>query len=444
LEKDMSENNQSKTVSLYYQPYDKQIEVHQCESKYRFIAAGRRAGKTKLAVGEILKLIMDHYGDEHKLQIAWIAPTYAMAGRGIDTLKEIARDLLSDKILEVKGVSPQIATINSHKIYFLSVDRPDSLRGYYFDFIVLDEAAYIPDKAFHDVILPTLLDNDAPLLAISTPAGEYGFFHSFAMKSSGDDTVSFFKFTTYDNPYISKEVLDEMKSQLPESGFKQEIMAEFVSMSDALIHNFEQLNDKSVCKCDSQKIVGLDLAKMHDWTVALSCCPECGLITDILRMQKIDWPEQKQKIMAFYEQNNGFKMIFDANSIGDVMGSAFEGEGVNLIPFKITAPSKKEMVNSMVLALEQAKIRWDFDVFPIIESELRTFRPELNKNGYVSYNAAPGCHDDVVTSLALIATEILKGSHRPFLYDLETLVDKQNEPKEEVSPLVQWMNEEDD
>lgn len=434
-----------KTLNIYYVPSPAQQQIHSSKAKIRIVSCGRRFGKGTAAMGECIKIISEKWQQEEKLQILWAAPTYQMSARGIDTLKLMARDLIAAKIIEIKGISPVVANLNGHKIYFLSTDNPDSLRGFFWDFIVLDEAAYLSDTVYNEVILPTTLDKDSKILAISSPAGESGWFYSQAMKADREN-VDFFKFSTYDNPHIKKEVIENMRKQMPIQSFKQEIMAEFISGADALIHNLEGCDSKHICTCDSKKIITMDLARYIDYTVLMSWCPVCHHITNFQRMQLLDWSIQKGKIVNFYNDNNGYKLIFDCNSIGDVMQSALQGESIELIPVKITSASKNPMVLGMIMALEQRKILWDFNKWDgVIYKELKTFRPTLTDAGNLTYQAMPGNHDDAVCALWLLATEANKDQSKPFLLDIETLSKSIEEPqKEEPSPVFRWMNEGDE
>lgn len=440
-----AEVKQLKEVILYYRPHPKQLEVHNSKAKFIMCCAGRRSGKTVMCVGAALRLIEQHWNDKRKLQIAWISPTFSQCGRGITVLKEkVGRDFIKNDLMEIKGISPVVATINGHKIIFLSADNADSIRGYWFDMCIIDEAALISDKAFSSVILPTLMDKGGKVIAISTPAGTSGWFYNYCQKSISDKEIDFFKFSSYDNPYLKPEDIELIKSEMSELEWKQEGLAEFVSTSDMLIHNINELDSKNVCRCNSKKIMSADFAKYRDYTVFMSVCPMCGIITDMMRFVLIDWPEQKMKMLAFYKNNNCNKLIFDNDASADVLASAVRNEDVRLIPYDMTGPSKKALVSAMVLCLEQGLIKWDFEKYPVIVSELNTFRPEITSKGTITYNAAPNCHDDSVTALALLCTLMIGNQTKPFLMDISDL-NQEEKPEEEVNeqtPLFKWMQEE--
>ncbi len=65
-------------------------------------------------------------------------------------------------------------------------------------------------------------DYKGKALFVSTPKGK-NYFYSLFMNNSNE--WESFKFSTYDNPYIDKNEIDDARRQLPEVVFEQEYMA---------------------------------------------------------------------------------------------------------------------------------------------------------------------------------------------------------------------------
>jgi len=415
------------------------------------------SGKTTAAAAECINFIKQHYNDDRKVTIAWIAPTYSIADRGVDAIRGMLKDIIGHGYATLKG-KPTVLDWDGHKVHFLSCDREDGIRGWHFDLIICDESAFIPDDTMYAAIMPTMADTDAPLLAISTPNGPNGWFYDFAQKDS--ENFEFFTWSSYKNPYVSDEVLNAMAQEMPKGIFQQEIMAEFVADNTSIIQNVDECHTDKVCECNSRKIVGLDLAKKNDYTVAISLCPKCGIVTDMNRFNKIGFDEQVPLIKRFYSKNNAYKLVFDVNSIGEaIMDLAFKGSSMRLLPFKITASSKKDLINSLVFATEQGDLKWDFNTFPLIKEEISTYRMEITKSGHVTWNAQAGKNDDVVIALALASTELIKTpKHEPFVYDSADAINNYNrkmakeeiesadnpdEKRKELMPELQWVDMDD-
>jgi PBSX family phage terminase large subunit len=103
---------------------------------------------------------------------------------------------------------------------------------------VFDECAFI-DKWVEvwKVIRPTLADSRADCWFISTPNGFNHFKKLY--EETGLDRRSF-HFTSYDNPYISKEEIDKARIEMDSDSFQQEWMGEFRKMSGLIYKDFKR------------------------------------------------------------------------------------------------------------------------------------------------------------------------------------------------------------
>ena len=60
--------------------------------------------------------------------------------------------------------------INGTQIQFLSADNSDTIRGYSFDWMIIDEAAFIAEKAINEAIIPTLTAKGYPSDTVTVPS----------------------------------------------------------------------------------------------------------------------------------------------------------------------------------------------------------------------------------------------------------------------------------
>lgn len=193
--------------------------------RFRVACCGRRAGKTTLAVLEMIAKAV--YGNDR--QIAYVAPTYQQA-RDIawQELKKLAQPAIhkvNESRLEiilntVKGGTSTISLRGWENI--------ETLRGQRFDFIVIDEIASMRNwnMNWQEVIRPTLTDVKGEALFISTPKGFNSFYDLYNLQEKDQDYKSF-HFTSFDNPYIPKDEIDKAKQELTEDRFAQEYLADF-------------------------------------------------------------------------------------------------------------------------------------------------------------------------------------------------------------------------
>jgi len=236
-----------------------QWKVWEDKSRFRVLVAGRRFGKTTLAINELLQAAIDEPGS---LSI-YCAPTYRQA-------KQIAWKMLKtvvpQEILEKVNESElSVRLTNGSNIELKGCDNPDSLRGVGVKFIVVDEFASIPDgeSLWAEVLRPMLIDTGGRGLFIGTPKGLNAFYTMFEKGEDLKDGFKSFRFTSYDNPYLKKEEIDALKKELHPTAFEQEVMTSFlVSGENTLIklENIESLKGVQIYEDSTIKHISCDPA----------------------------------------------------------------------------------------------------------------------------------------------------------------------------------------
>jgi len=241
MEKPLQDSSpSSKTISLS----NWQSEVFDNDARYKVINCGRRAGKSTISSLKLLE-----YATENSRSISWyIAPTYKQA-KGI--MWEMLLDLIPPQVIEKKNETELTITLkNGSRILLKGSENPDSLRGVRIDFCVFDECAFI-DKwdDVWKVVRPTLADTKADCWFISTPNG---FNHFKDLMEKKDKDWRSFHFTSYDNPFIPREEIDQAKQDMNEDSFAQEWMGEFRKMSGLIYKTFNRdIHMVDVPKLDS-------------------------------------------------------------------------------------------------------------------------------------------------------------------------------------------------
>ncbi len=206
-----------------------QTEVWDDTHRFRVVCAGRRSGKSVLSQLQVITWANQEVGRY------WIvAPTYKQA----KTIHwEGIQHYVPQKLIAKKNeVELSLTLTNGSVIELKGAENPDALRGVKLRGLVIDEIASIRnwDWLWSEVLRPTLTDFEAPALFISTPKGYNHFYTIFEQgKDDGDaskrinNQFKSWRFTSYDNPYIPKEEIDNAKQELTEDTFAQEYMADF-------------------------------------------------------------------------------------------------------------------------------------------------------------------------------------------------------------------------
>jgi Terminase-like family. len=191
--------------------------------RFNHLRCGRRFGKTTL-IEELSSISLDG-----KLVGIWF-PTYKDLSEVWKDLKRTYKPIVSRQNEQLK----QIELITKGLIDFWSMEDPDSGQGRKYHRAIIDEAAKAPKlyQAWENTIRPTLTDYKGDAFILSRPKGKNNGFYLLEEKHRQFDNWAFFHYTTYDNPHIDPDEVEEAKKQLDEINFLQEYMAEYVDAND--------------------------------------------------------------------------------------------------------------------------------------------------------------------------------------------------------------------
>lgn len=199
-----------------------QKEIFDAPERFKVVAAGRRFGKTRLAVGTIIIKALTSKAPIDKL-VFYVAPTFQQAKELVwDLMKEMAHEVIAN-VHENTGV---ITLVNGRKICLKGSDRPDTMRGVGLCYCVIDEYADMKPGVWEQILRPALADAKGGALFIGTPKGRNHFYNLYQIASKEKDYKAF-HFTSFDNPYLDPEEINRAKSEMSSFAFRQEFMASF-------------------------------------------------------------------------------------------------------------------------------------------------------------------------------------------------------------------------
>jgi len=201
---------------------DPQGTVFDCDQRFRVLVAGRRFGKTYLALVELCRAAWAPG------RLAWyVGPTYKQAKRICwKALKRMTQPYWKGKPNET---DLRIELICGGTICLRGADNYDSLRGDGLDFVVLDEFASMAPEAWTEVLRPALADRQGRALFIGTPQG-FNHFHELVEKAEGRPDWKTFQFTTAEGGNVPPEELESATHDLDERTFRQEFLASFQNL----------------------------------------------------------------------------------------------------------------------------------------------------------------------------------------------------------------------
>lgn len=330
-----------------------------------------------------------------------------------DKCKEWLQELIERGIVE-KNEQRRILLMPSTggRIKVKTAWDADSLRGDYADFLVLDECALLAPDAWDKVGAPMLLDNDGDAWFISTPRARNWFFALFQRAKADGDRWAAWHFTSFDNPYLSADGLREISSDLTDSAYRQEILAEFLEGEGLVFRNLAACVTAQPDTPDNHKghslFMGVDWGQKHDYTVLSVACADCKREVVLDRFNQIDWTFQRERLVTLAGSWAVVMVLAEENSMGGPLIQALRDSNVPVRAFTMTSTSKPPLIRGLALAFERAEYTW-LDI-PVATAELEAYESKINAmTGYTSYSAPEGMHDDTVIARALAYRAATRG-----------------------------------
>lgn len=364
-----------------------QRHVTDTAKRFNVLMCGRRFGKTALGIDLACEDALDG-----KL-VGWFAPTYKY-------LEEAWRELVST-LLPVPGMKKseqqhRLALPTGGVIECWTMDSEDPGRGRFYDTAIIDEAGLVQrlSHIFTSAIRPTLADRRGSAWFLGTPQGVGDFSRLW---QQGQDLVAFpewasWRMPTASNPFIPPEEIEAMRLQMPEAVFRQEILGEPVDAGDHPIG----LEHIAACVAPQSPkpacVWGLDLARSVDFTVPVGL-DETGAVCHLERWRS-PWGTTRERVKAIVQHA---VVYADSTGVGDPIVEDLQRDGVPVVATVFTARVKQQLVEGLIAAIQQHKIR-----FPDgwLRAELESLTAERTAVG-TRYQAPEGLHDDGVIALAL-------------------------------------------
>ena len=231
-----------------------QKKVAQDNHRFRVVCAGRRFGKTYLAIRELC-----FHAREPDQDVLYVAPTFGQAKHIVwRQLKNRLQSL--NWIKKVNETELTITLRNNSRIYLKGADAYDRLRGGQYNFIVIDEMADIVPEAWYETLRPTLSNTLGKALFIGTPKGLNHFYDLYQNSQTDQEHWSSYSFTTLEGGNVPETEITQARRDLDSKTFKQEYEASFETFSGRIYYGFERgLNVQDPAQVNTNTIyVGAD------------------------------------------------------------------------------------------------------------------------------------------------------------------------------------------
>jgi hypothetical protein len=381
-----------------------QAEIHRKLKRFNVLDCGRRFGKDIIERNYAADGLL--YGEP----VAWYEPEYKSLMDNWNWAVDTFHPVTKDKSEQEK----RLDLTTGGFIEMWSLQDKDASRGRHYKRVIINEAAKVPhmEYSWNAVIRITLADLQGGAMIGSTPKGLNYFktMYDRGLDPLEKDWSSFHK-TTYDNPYIARTEIEDIKKSTPELVFLQEIMAEFISLEGSVFRRIQEAATLEPIEGPENKrqyIAGVDVAASVDYTVISIMDVQSKSLVHIDRFNRVDYNVLGDRLSAIYNRFDLQSMSIESNSIGQGVIDHLADRGMNIVPFTTTNATKQTIITNLQSAFEHDEIKIIND--PVIIGELLSFESKRSPSGSFQYSAPAGMHDDCVMSLAIAWNSINNGS----------------------------------
>lgn len=257
-------------IRIEYTPRQWQLECHRVAERFRVLALHRRAGKTELAIMQLIDSALKEKQDLG--MFVYLAPFLKQA-------KAIAWARLKEKLEPLRRVGYCdihegelfVRFPNGSLIRIFGADNPDAMRGLRLDGVVVDEVADIKPELWFDILQPALSDRLGWALFIGTPHGVNLFSELYYMAQRTDGWYAR-TWTVYETDALSENEVARLADPkiMPEAAFAREFLCDFTAAGDDQLISLADVMVAAervykVGTVDSApRIIGVDPARFGD------------------------------------------------------------------------------------------------------------------------------------------------------------------------------------
>lgn len=402
-------------IELPIKNFAKQQEVFDCPARYVIVPKGRRFGLTTGAKNNYIKKAI-----QHKF-------TSALWGDVVNSNIERYIQRLFIPALQLLPVSKWKWTKNPHTLYifdsyidFRSAERPESWEGFKYDEIFLNEAGIILKNRYlwENAVKPMMWDNpNSHAILGGTPKIGCTIFKELYQRGLDENQPNYksFKFSSFDNPYVSRRVIMEDIENATDSVVRQEVYGDFLDEDGVVFRGVAKIatldpNTVPDRRTDHMYVIGADVAKLVDYTVIVVYDRTDDRQVMQMRFNKLEWPVIRSRLIEVSRKYNNALIYLDSTGVGEPLFDDLSRMNIPVEPIHLTNELKKQMIEKLSTFIELGHIRM-LNLKETIE-ELNDFTYDISEHGRIIYGAPVGFHDDIVIAHALAIWGLQPPVHR--------------------------------
>lgn len=267
--------------------------------------------------------------------------------------------------------------------------------GFGADVLLIDESALISDENYSVALRMMLESSEFKLVEISNPHRKNHFY-----KTMHNETTTKVWIDCYDaieQGRITIEQVDRLKEGMTSREFNSYVLCQFQE-SGKQAFTLRPSNLIKLLSTEKTVTMGVDVARFNDYTVVTGFDVN-GKMTFYDRFPKLPFPVQKPRIINIWSSLGCPQVYIDRTGLGISIFEDLQLSIPRIIGVNLTNSEKVDLIQNLQRLVESDKVQVLDE--ENIKTEFTNFECEETKGGAVTYNGAPGCHDDIVISVAL-------------------------------------------
>jgi len=385
-------------IILGFEPYPYQAEFLNDPGKRIIVCSGRQAGKSTSAAVKTI-----HFAATHSDSTSLIVS--ATLRQSMLLFEKIA-GFIESSILRYsvrRKTRNRIILENGSRIIALPSGSGDTIRGYTADLIVLDEAAFIPEKIIANVVLPMIAATNGYCWLLSTPWDKNHIF--YRIWCGEYEGWRRYYWPSRLNPRIGEAFLREQRKLIGEERFLVEYEARFLDDRSSFfpmtllrrcIQDYEpSIEEGAVYGYDPggrESLAALVGVKYHPenrrWKVIYWRAERCESYTDFDAL-----------IHDIHRRAPMEAIVVDETGIGGPIAEHLRELGLPVVGVVLTEQVKEEIFGRLKLMLERGELILPNDTQLL--SHLNCIQYERTWRGGFRFTHRPGTYDDLAYALAL-------------------------------------------
>lgn len=368
--------------------------------KYITVVFSRQSGKTVLMMVLCIQWLMGN-----NCSIAYVCRNFTLAKK---LYRDLIRILPNEIIKTSNGSDFYIESVFGSRLNFYSAEQGNSLRGQTFTHMICDEFAFFKQEQtdgthlWNDILSPTLKARGKKCIFVSTPLNKSSIFYEMYQRGLSDEYPNYASVlkTIYDDGFITKDEIEEIKKGVPDLTFRREYLCEWMDDGISFFQGFADCFDIDRVN-DGRCWIGIDISgDGNDATIVTSINGK----NEVKQYEVEGTLDMKYRIIAnLIDQLHPTAVYGEINGIG----SPFLNEIKKLVRHKnvvydwtTTNSTKEEIISNLAVEIANKNIHFERDNIKLF-NELSNFIVSVSKTRKLTFAAKGSGHDDRVLSLAI-------------------------------------------